>query len=98
MLKLDPIEVQQREKKGGYRRHETRGGIASTENRLLGRRLVSEGTPHHNQLSYPGAYHPSSHLSATRSTDEQKRERGRLDASAASSGRKVAESSRRTST
>jgi hypothetical protein len=61
-------------------------------------RFESEPTPQRSQPSYPGAYHPSTRLSATRSAGVRKRERGRLDAIAASGGKKAAERPRRIDT
>jgi hypothetical protein len=51
--------------------------------------------PRRSQPSYPSACHPSTHLSRTRSAGVRKREQGRLDAIAASSGKKVVERPRR---
>jgi hypothetical protein len=74
VLKLDPVELQQGEEKGGYRRHETGSGIANKENKLPPSKVGRRGRAASQPVVVPRRL-PS------------ERERGRLDTIAASGGR-----------
>jgi hypothetical protein len=50
------------------------------------RKSLSKTAPHRTLALYPDDYHPSNHLSFTRSPPDQRREVGRMDTIAAGGG------------